>query len=618
MAEPAPVIEGLVIEAVDWLPSGGRSGLVRVCGRWEREDGRSDGLPELVLPAGDGSRAHASLPDSRLGRDAAAWRGAYMVEASLLAGARDLELVWPDGRRATVGAPEVPEQAEDDGTPAGGAGGEVVEQAVLAELRARRAEAAQAAQARLAEEAQRAVEALEHRTGELTRELQRARALPPAVVVAPAASDVKVERIRAVLSGAVTTIAELRSQMQEAGLTRRTGLGRTSDAVRLALLEAELERLRAEALEAAEREAALLARAESAESGLEAARAETAALQTRLDEAEAARGAAEATAAAAVTQREAAEAAWASIADELAELRAPAPERPALPRQALGELARTLATQAAAQPRNDRLAADLDAAAAALRSRTTDLPTGPPPIALREALVRLADEDAVAAGQLIAGLLAAQWRIATEPLEWDLTIDGVGTFACSVTADGATVERVPRPRRRAKLHLRADGRALAGMLAGEDVRARRFRGPVRVRGRRRLPALEPATRPGLPLAEAVRSGARLDAGLVLRCLALAVPPEWTAGHDFTVTHSLVGDDGAETVIHLTALDGRGLTVTSRRPIAEPVASVRLTAAGFNALLAGDAPGPQDRPAIRGDHRAVEQLRAWADRVRTGS
>jgi hypothetical protein len=38
---------------------------------------------------------------------------------------------------------------------------------------------------------------------------------------------------------------------------------------------------------------------------------------------------------------------------------------------------------------------------------------------------------------------------------------------------------------------------------------------------------------------------------------------------------------------------------------------------FRTLMLGEAPPPGQRPATRGDHRAAEQLRSWAERVLRG-
>ena len=175
-----PQLQGLVIEAVEWLPSGADSGLVRVRGRWSAPEAARPGLPELGLRAGDGDHRFESLPDARFARDPASWRGSYLVPAALVAaGPSALWVEWPGGVRsglpplapglATVEAPAEAAPAVEEP-----AGGQVIDRAVLAERRARRAEAAEQAQTRVAAEALRAVEALELQSAELERRLAEA------------------------------------------------------------------------------------------------------------------------------------------------------------------------------------------------------------------------------------------------------------------------------------------------------------------------------------------------------------------------------------------------------------------------------------------------------------
>ena len=269
-ASAIPHLQGLEIEAVEWLPSGADSGLVRVRGRWSVPATAQPGLPELLLRAGGADHRFESLPDARFARDPASWRGSYLVPVALVAAAPDaLWVEWPGGVRSGLPAPahglaSPPQPAPEP--PAEEPGGQVIDRAVLAERRARRAEAAEQAQARVAAEALRAVEALELQSAELERRLAEASAerdalaegLAPAepalrggAIAAsaaraerpePSAEELErlAERRQAALASALDSLARLRAQSREWRLGLRTGeIARSGDAVRLAVLEAE-------------------------------------------------------------------------------------------------------------------------------------------------------------------------------------------------------------------------------------------------------------------------------------------------------------------------------------------------------------------------------------------
>src|SRR4051794_41069150 len=156
---PASILDGLTLEAVEWLPSGAEGGLVRVRGRWAPGPAHPAGLPALCAQVGGTVSRVESLPDAPSIRgDGSVWRGAYLVPESVARGALWLE--WGSGERSALPTPAglderaapasllEPEPAEEAQR-----GGEVIDRAVMAERRARRAEAAGQAQARVASEA---------------------------------------------------------------------------------------------------------------------------------------------------------------------------------------------------------------------------------------------------------------------------------------------------------------------------------------------------------------------------------------------------------------------------------------------------------------------------------
>ena len=205
---------------------------------------------------------------------------------------------------------------------------------------------------------------------------------------------------------------------------------------------------------------------------------------------------------------------------------------------------------------------------------------------------------------------------ATEgPLAYDLTIREAGTFAVAIAGGRASVEQIdfPRPRGIADFHLTADSLILTELLAGVEHRIGRFFGPARVRGRkRRMKELKALPSSRATLADAARAGARLDPGLVYRLLSYAIHPTWTRGHDFTIAQAITG--APPETWYLTARDGAGITVSGTPPASAPDATVSMSRETFDRLLRHEPVPIGQRPAVRGDHGAVEAMRAWTRRA----
>jgi hypothetical protein len=243
---PAAILDGLTLEAVEWLPSGADTGLLRVRGRWAVGVAHPPGLPVLCAQTGGEVSRVDSLPDAPSARTSGAfWRGAYLVpEAVARAG---LWLEWDSGERSALPTPaglderatrlSVPEPAADPEP-----GGEVIDRAVLAERRARRAEAAEQAQARVASEALRALDALELRGGELEQRVEALAAERDALAEQARVLEQQIprdEHRQRALADALAAAAAARRQAQEWRLRMRASeVARTSDAVRLRVLEA--------------------------------------------------------------------------------------------------------------------------------------------------------------------------------------------------------------------------------------------------------------------------------------------------------------------------------------------------------------------------------------------
>ncbi len=234
---------------------------------------------------------------------------------------------------------------------------------------------------------------------------------------------------------------------------------------------------------------------------------------------------------------------------------------------------------------------------------------------LRGALVKLAHDDPKLAGQIIAGLLPVQSAIVQGPVDYDLTIAEVGTFAITLAGGRAYVKEVdhPRGRRQAEFHIWATAVTLAEIIAGVPHRVGRFRGPAKITGRkRRLKPLKAIPAAGLSLAEAARAGARLEPGLVFRTFPYVIHAAWSRDHQFTVAQSVSTDPPS--TWYVTVGNGQGIRVDTTPPPEGADATVSLTPEAFSHLLRGEPAPPGHRPVVRGDRQAVAQLKAWIDRA----
>ncbi len=262
--------------------------------------------------------------------------------------------------------------------------------------------------------------------------------------------------------------------------------------------------------------------------------------------------------------------------------------------------------------------------------RTIVSPPGPPPRThvvgrsardyprLRGAIVKLAHDDAAAAGRLLAALLPAQAAALATPLDYDLTIAEAGTFAVTVDGPSARVHPPPEPRGRGTPTSTSAPTplTLAELLAGVDHRIGRWRGPARFRGsRRKLAVLRALPGDRRRLADAARAGAALEPSLVYRTLSYAVHPSWTKGERFTLAQEITGE--RPETWYLSARDGAGMTVSASPPEDGVEATVSMSRETFGLMLRGEEVPSGARPSIRGDHRVVALVKAWMDRAQHG-
>jgi hypothetical protein len=201
------------------------------------------------------------------------------------------------------------------------------------------------------------------------------------------------------------------------------------------------------------------------------------------------------------------------------------------------------------------------------------------------------------------------------PVDYDLTISEVGTYAVTVAGGRAWVKHLdaPRGRREAEFHLAVDALTLAELIAGVPHRIGRFRGAARISGRkRRAKPLRSVPGASLSLAEAARAGARLEPGLVFRTFPYVIHSAWARNHSFTVAQEITGEP-PETW-YVTVGNGRGMRVRSTPPEDGADATVTMTREAFGLLLRGEPVPAGHRPSVRGDRAAVALLKGWLDRA----
>jgi ribonucleoside-diphosphate reductase beta chain len=231
----------------------------------------------------------------------------------------------------------------------------------------------------------------------------------------------------------------------------------------------------------------------------------------------------------------------------------------------------------------------------------------------QEAFDRMATEDPELAARLFVQMLPAVAQRLEGPLAYDLTIEGLGTWHVAVDGNGggARVERGRNGSTDFELHTDAAG--VAALAAGRSPLRLIAGGKLQITGKRRralkLRALAGGPEPNI--ADALQAGAELDADAIYRALPYLIDPEWTRGHEFTVTYEVEGV--GEWAVHVN--DGRPLTVSSDAE--SPDARVRMGEATYRAVVSGAMTPPEAMQQhlidIEGGLFPTTLLGRWIDR-----
>ncbi len=231
----------------------------------------------------------------------------------------------------------------------------------------------------------------------------------------------------------------------------------------------------------------------------------------------------------------------------------------------------------------------------------------------------MAREDAQESRRLLVGLLAGQALATGRDLDYDVMVEGGEVHAVRLAAGRGTVSPISaaRPAAEVDFRLELDAASLVELLAQGGSRRLRRHGLARVEATRR-PARALRALPPVPmdLGTLARAGVWVDPRLACRALTCLMDPRWTLGHRFAVDYEVTGRRGDSWRIAVD--DGARPLLTAATARDQARASVRLSPAALADALAEPRPPsshrpdpPADKPAIRGDLRAVALLARWA-------
>lgn len=664
------VPSSLGIEAVECLAEGARPGTVtvRVTGRWRRRRSELRGQPMLVVDAGSGRQRFLAMPEppSLTGAAPGTWRMSFSVPADLassLAGRTFLQLGGamvplsigdvpatsepPDGsvtdllearraRGSELAADSARRQASELAADIAHLERELDEAHAQSERlrdeiahRERRLRSAEqdahserALRAEVEEHLSRRARAAQHdlgvlheRVAELERELTRMRrAVDEAQHLAAAAEAARADAVRRLTDQKLPSPQSPRAEpaRRELELARGSpGAPPAEPAPRPSERPGDRIALRQEAAMSEQR------RAGHDRARIEALERELAAGREAIE----------------IERRRSARAyeAIALVRADLRQLRAAAavPQTPAPQR----------VTMAAAAPEPIQ-AQQLSAARARLRAQAPTPMVDPPAPAvaeptpgptteparpaanrswLRAAFVRLAAQDASAAGRMLLALVPAHHAADPHPIAYDLVMSDVLVARVTVGSAAASVEfdATARPLSEVDFQLVGGLARIARLLAAGPVRRRLGGlapgGPVaRVRGdRRRLAALDALLGACLTLDQLHAAGVRLDPVLALTLAGQMIEPSWTAGEQFALAHREPAAPASDA--YLLIRDGRP-PLASSEPPHEPVVTALVCPPDQLLAVLGGAAAPTE---VAGDQRPLALLRQWLHRAQCG-
>jgi hypothetical protein len=243
------------------------------------------------------------------------------------------------------------------------------------------------------------------------------------------------------------------------------------------------------------------------------------------------------------------------------------------------------------------------------RATVSDTPWFP------RAFRRLAGEDPTAAGRLFLQLLPAQGLVWPEDVKYRIEVAETGTLAIDVRAGTATVlpllESSSMPNA-GEPALRTDLAGLARTVAGRRGWSRVGARIAHSRNRHLRPLRALAAAP-LQLSDLERTGVRADPVLLLRLLALAIDPAWTAQETFTLACRWSGQ-GSVRSCYIHVFESAPVAVTNAPPLGRVTATLSCAPDDLLDILLGDIALGDSSAQVSGDHAAFTSLLEWFQQV----
>jgi ribonucleoside-diphosphate reductase beta chain len=180
----------------------------------------------------------------------------------------------------------------------------------------------------------------------------------------------------------------------------------------------------------------------------------------------------------------------------------------------------------------------------------------------RAALHRIAADDPKLAARLVLMTLPGAAARISGTLVYQLDVEELGSYLVSVSGGRARVDEA-RTTDDSDFRLQTDARTLIELVTGTaGPLGLMMRGRLRIRGKRRQAMkLRQMSSGDLSMAEVVDAGGTLEPDILYRSLPYLIDPDWTQGHDFTVSYEVTGHG----TWYVSVRDGEQLEVSQEPP-----------------------------------------------------